>query len=151
MTAHRVYGAALFFLAALLFASSFSSDYAVEALFGDVSTVFVPRLFLIAWMAFAALVFARGFTGPDIEGLPEVAWRRLGLVASVGVLTGLGMLTIGFLLSTVPGFFAFVWLYGYRRPVPLLLISLFLPLAIWLIFVQVFQLPLPQSPWFESF
>ena len=151
MIAHRVYGAALFALAALLFASSFSSDYAVEALFGDVSTVFVPRLFLIAWMALAALVFQRGFAGPEIEGLPEVAWRRLGLVASVGVLTGLGMLTIGFLLSTIPGLFAFVWFYGYRKPVPLALVSLLLPLTVWLIFVEVFQLPLPQSPWFDSF
>ena len=151
MIAHRLYGAALFTLAALLFASTFASDYAVEAMFGDVSTVFVPRLFLAAWMVFAAFVFVSGFTKPEIKGLPEVAWPRLAAVAGVAVVTGVGMLQVGFLLSTIPGFFAFTWLYGYRRPVPLVVVSILLPLAIWLLFVEVFQLPLPQSSWFEGF
>ena len=151
MIAHRLYGAALFTLAALLFASTFAGDYAVEAMFGDVSTVFVPRLFLAAWMVFAAFLFASGFTRPEIKGLPEVAWRRLAAVAGVAVITGVGMLQAGFLLSTVPGFFAFTWFYGYRKPLPLAIVSVLLPLAIWLLFVEVFQLPLPQSPWFEGF
>ncbi len=151
MSAHRIYGGALFFAAAAIFATTFSEQYAGEPLGGDVSTVFMPRAFLIAWMAFAVLLFFRGpGTGSD-AGFPGVNWLRLGAVALVSLGTALAMLHAGFLIATVPGFWIFTWIYGYRKPVPLTVVSIALPLGVWFLFNDVFELPLPGSPWFRDF
>lgn len=151
MTAHRIYGGLLFLAAAAILATTFSERYAGEPLAGDVSTVFMPRAFLLAWMAFAALLFFRGPGAGADAAFPKVDWTRLGAVALVSLGTALAMLHAGFLIATVPGFWIFAWTCGYRRPVPLTLVSAALPLGVWFLFNDVFGLPLPGSPWFRDF
>ena len=152
MVVDRIYGAALFLVAALLFATTYSAEYHQQGgLFGDVNTVFVPRIFLIAWMLLAAIQCVGGFIRKDAEAYPAVQWTKLGTVSAIAVLVAFAMLGAGFLLATIPGFFLFTWAFGYRRPVILAAVSVIFPIAIWLLFINVFKLPLPHSPWFDSF
>lgn len=151
MATDRIYGAALFLAAALLFLTTYSAEYQQGGQFGDVSTVFVPRIFLIAWMLFAAIQCIGGFFREDAEAYPAVQWGKLGAVSAVAVLAAFAMLGAGFLIATIPGFFLFTWAFGYRRPVILAILSIVFPIGIWLLFIHVFKLPLPHSPWFDSF
>ena len=151
MTAHKIYGGALFAVAALLFASTFSTRYAIESLGGDVSTVFLPRAFLIVWMIFAAAVFVIGAQGRYKLDFPDVNWGRLTAISGVSLLTAAGMLTVGFLFATIPGLWIFTWIFGYRKPIQLTLFSIIFPITVWILFINVFELPLPKSPWFDTF
>ncbi len=151
MTAHKIYGAALFLVAALLFASTFSAQYADEPLGGDVSTVFLPRAYLIVWMFFAALVFVMGTLGHYKLDFPAVEWGRLAAICLTGIVVAWAMLTVGFLIATIPGIWVFTWIFGYRKPVQLTIFSVAMPLSVWFLFIYVFELLLPSSPWFNSF
>ncbi len=151
MTANRIYGGVLFLVAALIFATTFSEQYASEPLGGDVSTVFMPRIFLLAWMFFAVLIFFMDEKGDGKRTFPRVDWRRLGAISLVSLIIAIAMLNAGFLIATIPGLWVFTWIFGYRKPVPLTVLSIVLPIAVWFLFSDVFLLPLPSSPWFESF
>ena len=141
-------------VALALFASTFSDEYDLPAFGGDVSTVFMPRVFLAVWIVLSGLAFWETLAAPRDGGegdRPKVALGQLLTVMAIAVATAVGMLTVGFLLALVPGFFLFCWAFGYRRVVPLAVISLLGPVGTWLLFIHLFELPLPQSPWFTQF
>ena len=146
--AHKIYSGVLFLVAAFLFASTFSVKYAIEPLGGDVSTVFLPRVFLIIWMLLAVTMFAMDSKGFFKLDLPDVAWGKLFAIVATSLLTAIGMLTIGFVFATIPGTWIFTWIFGYRKIVQLTLFSILLPISVWILFIEIFELPLPQSPWF---
>lgn len=151
MITHKIYGAGLFLVAALIFASTFSSQYAGEPLGGDVSTVFLPRAYLIAWMLFSALVFLMGFRRGQETDYPNVDWVRLASLSLVCAVAAWAMLTVGFLIALIPSVWAFIWIFGYRKLLPVTIFSVAAPIFVWFLFIHVFELLLPSSPWFHSF
>lgn len=146
----RIGAIALFLIAAALFASSFMMD-AGEPMYGDVSTVFVPRMFLIVWMVVAALIAVRADgSGEEDAPFANVAWGRLWTIIAIVAITSVAMIEIGFVFACIPAFIIFVTVLGYRRYGVTVVIGAVFVLVLWLLFLEVFRLPLPISPWFGT-
>jgi hypothetical protein len=118
----------------------------------DFSPMFFPRLLLVLWMGLSILIAARCmFANLPNEVLSAQRWPRVAAVCiAVAVFTWL-MEAIGFILAMVPACIVVGLLFGYRRTGPLLCFAVVFPVAVWLIFVKVIQVPLPYSPWFSAF
>ncbi len=136
----------------ILFGVTFSDDFDVFTFGGDVGPAFAPRVYFVVWFVLAIMACRYAFRPAD-ETVPDTPekfdLRQLYYVMAIAVATGYGMITIGFVFATVPGFFLFCWAFGYRKLVPLGIISVTGPLAIWALFTFGFQLILPKSPWFH--
>jgi hypothetical protein len=146
----RLGAVALFLIAAALFASSFMMD-AGEPMYGDVSTLFVPRAFLIVWMVIAVLIAVKaGGDEAASDTFADVAWRRLWTIIAVVAITAFAMIEIGFVFATLPAFIVFVSLFGYRRFAITVIVGAGFVLVLWFLFLEVFRLPLPISPWFGT-
>ena len=146
----RIGALALFLVAALLFASSFAMDVG-EPMFGDVSTVFVPRIFLIAWMVLAALIAIVAGRDGEADGVfAGVAWRRLWIIIAIVAVAAVAMMEIGFVFACLPAFIVFVAVFGYRRYGITIVVGALFVFALWALFLEVFRLPLPISPWFGT-
>lgn len=136
-----------------LLAMTFGDAFEVRTFGGDVGPAFAPRLFLVAWSIFAAITLAQALMGQaakPAEDMETVRTRQFLVVIVVAAVTALAMTRIGFVFATIPGLAAFCWAFGYRKPVPLALVSLLVPLGIWALFTFGFELLLPRSPWFHQ-
>ena len=51
------------------------------------------------------------------------------------------LVLVSFLVSAI-----IMWMIGLRKPVPLLLISLLVPLGVWLVFYKVLAVNIPMGP-----
>ena len=87
----------------------------------------------------------------NVESEEQPSLGRLLIIALITIGTAVAMLYIGFVLAAIPGYFLFCWAFGYRKPIPLLIISVVSVLATWIIFNNVLELILPHSPWFTLF
>ena len=148
----RVVSVILLVIPVVLFGVTFSDDFDVFTFGGDVGPAFAPRVYFVVWfgLALAACRFAFQPAEDGAGEAPEIFdLRQLFYVMAIAIATSYGMITIGFVFATIPGFFMFCWAFGYRKIVPLAIISVAGPLAIWAIFTFGFQLILPKSPWFH--
>ncbi len=139
---------ALLALGAVLFAMTFGEQFNVPTFGGDVGPAFAPRGFLLVWMALA-LAAAISAARSDARTLGRVRLPQLAFVVTIAAGTGLAMTAVGFVIATVPGLFLFCLAFGYRRLVPLAILSVSAPLAVWALFTFAFELLLPRSPWFN--
>lgn len=143
----------LLLLGIALFAATFSSEYDIEPFWGDVSTVFVPRVYFVIWIALS-LIFLYQTTGKGTEeeqSQQSISFKRLGIIMVIAAATAIAILKLGFMIGMVPGFFLFCWAFGYHKPISLTCISIVGSTTVWLLFNNVFELPLPRSPWFTLF
>lgn len=131
-----------------LLAMTFQPAFNVPTFGGDVGPAFAPRGYLIAWIGLSLVVLLQAARGVDTPLAEHGDIARLCTVVAIGVATGIAMLWVGFVIAAVPGFFAFTYALGYRRIGVLVVLSLAVPLAIWLLFTFGFELLLPRSPWF---
>ena len=137
-----------------LFISTFSEAYNIEPFMGDVGTVFMPRVYFIIWIVLSGVLLVLSLKKVDTgeEHSDETfSFTRLFLIMLISGATAVAILRIGFVLGMIPGFFIFCWLFGYRRPVSLAIFSIAGTVIIWVLFNNVFELPLPRSPWFNLF
>ena len=139
----------LFVAAILIFAVTFSDQFDVPTFGGDVGPAFAPRGFLVTWMVLAAIATWTAVKSPRDEDAEELHFGQLAGVVVVTLATALGMINIGFVFATIPGFFLFCLAFGYRNLPILLVVSVVAPVAIWALFIFGFELPLPRSPWFH--
>ncbi|NNK96691.1 MAG: tripartite tricarboxylate transporter TctB family protein [Desulfobacterales bacterium] len=135
-----------------LFLSTFSEAYDIEPFMGDVGTVFMPRVYFVIWIGLSIALLVQSFRRDD-EGDSDQAFSfsRLCIIMLVSGATAVAILKLGFVLGMAPGFFIFCWLFGYRKPVTLAIFSIAGTVIIWVLFNNVFELPLPRSPWFNLF
>ena len=138
-----IFGGVSLVIALALFVHTFSDQYDVNQLFGDVSTVFVPRALLILWMVCSVVIVARDNTG--LAAFSEVRWGAWARVAVVTAVTTAAIWAFGFLYVMPVGTFALGWAFGYRRWGWLALVSIAGPLAVWLILGVVAAVPLPTA------
>lgn len=130
-------------VALALMAHTFSDQYDVNQLFGDVSTVFVPRALLVVWIVCSVVIIVRDNTGLEIFG--QINWRAWGRVGAVTALTTAAIWGFGFSFVMPLGIFALGWAFGYRRWGWLALVSVGGPLAVWLILGVLATVPLPAG------
>ncbi len=136
-------------LGSAFFAMTFGDRFDVPTFGGDVGPAFAPRLFLGAWILLSAIALGIAIRNDASPEEPVKAAQFLGIVL-ITLATAVAMTKIGFVFATVPGFAAFCWAFHYRRPVPLVLLSVAAPVTIWALFTFVFELLLPRSPWFHA-
>jgi len=128
-------------------AHTYSGAFDTFTFGGDVGPAFAPRLFLTAWITFAALALIKAIRSGAPEPL-NINLTQLLSVAAVLCLTAYAITKVGFVFATIPGLAAFLWAIGYRKPVVVVLISILGPVVIWALFTFGFELLLPRSPWF---
>lgn len=135
-----------------LFISTFSEVYNIEPFMGDVGTVFMPRVYFVIWIALSIVLLFQSLRSSDDEEPDQVfSFSRLCIIMLVSGATAVAILKYGFVLGMIPGFFIFCWQFGYRKPFTLAAFSIAGTVIIWVLFNNVFELPLPRSPWFNLF
>lgn len=119
---------------------------------GDVGTVFMPRVYFVIWIGLSITLLVQSFRRVyESDSDQAFSFSRLITIMLVSGATAVAILKFGFVLGMVPGFFIFCWLFGYRKPVTLAMFSIAGTVMIWVLFNNVFELPLPRSPWFNLF
>ena len=143
-----LFGAVMLAIAAFFWWESGAARYQTAMVGHSFGPAFYPRILLVLWLLLAGLLVARGAVRRG-EPVAAQAWRPLaGFVAITGAYIWL-VTAIGFLFSSVLLCLASTIYLGYRRPVPVVAVSLGVPLLLWYLFVFVIRMPLPASPWFD--
>ncbi len=132
-----------------LFAMTFGDAFDVPTFGGDVGPAFAPRIFLAIWIVLSGVTLIHAIRSAAPEE-SEVKLAQMITLVVIVCATGFAITKIGFVFATVPGFAAFCWTFQYRKPIPLLVLSVLAPLAIWALFTFGFELLLPRSPWFHQ-
>jgi hypothetical protein len=143
-----VYGGVLLLIGALLMLSTFDTRYQGIGIGSDLSPMFFPRILLGLWLGLAAAILVRGLHASGGDWPHQMKARTAGVIAVVLVSTW-AMTAVGFLFAMIPCFIIVSVLLGYRRPLPILLLGLFVPIATWFVFTTLIEVFLPTSPWFE--
>ena len=118
---------------------------------------FFPYLITVSIIALAAVLLFQGVRGlKDSRGLADLWPERppanqnfsIARAAAGLVLTGLYFLALsmfGFFWSTPVFFAALMWTSGERRPHILLALAIIVPMFLFFLFRDLFQLPLPRG------
>ncbi len=143
------YGLILFFIGLGFLIHTFNGKYQFDLLFGDVSTVFFPRVVLIIWIGLSIILILRGYFSNRLaddshrtfyKGAP-----RLLLVLTVLVLTTFILWIVGLFLGGPILLIALGLAFGYRRLIILIPMGLILPFVIWYILGEVSKINLPTG------
>jgi hypothetical protein len=147
MTERRVTSVVLLLIGAALLSNTFGQQYA--DLGGAFSPMFFPQIILWLWVGLAALDLTAELVTRRETERPRIL--RVAIIA-VGTLVFLWSMTrLGFFLSAVPFTALALITLDARRPVPLVAVSVGVPMALVALFNHVLTLPLPTSPfawWF---
>ena len=142
-----VYGGALLVVGATLMLSTFDPKYQGFGIGSDLSPVFFPRVLLALWIALSALILVRGVRAATNDWPRQLKARCAGVIVVVLGFTW-AMTVVGFLFAMIPCFMIVSLLLGYRRPLPILVFGLLVPLLTWFVFTEMIEVLLPTSPWF---
>ncbi|MGB7299703.1 MAG: tripartite tricarboxylate transporter TctB family protein [Burkholderiaceae bacterium] len=109
---------------------------------------FFPRILIGLWILTALAISVRALKVWQLPGESQNWPRLLGVFALTGCYAW-AVAEIGFLMASIAFTPLCILFLGYRRPIPILLITLVFPLATWYCFVFVLKIQLPVSPWFS--
>lgn len=106
-----------------------------------------PRLVLVLLFGLSALLFVRGWRmAPSHRGLPVVmALRPFAAFLAITVIYAALVGLIGFFTSSAVYVPFAAWLIGLRNPLLNLIVSTVFLLVTWLVFVALFERPLPPE------
>lgn len=134
-------------IAAFLFADTFKESYTAAYNFAQTSSALFPRIVLGLWIALSAVIIVKALV-QTAEADEPFTCRPPGQTA-VAVLAFAGglaaVLALGALIGIVVAFAAAAWACGYRRLVPLALLSLAATGAVQLAFSILARVPLPAG------
>jgi len=115
--------------------------------FVALSPSYYPRLIGYALLLFGACLIVKYFLSSNLSttanGTNEYNSKRLIPIALI--LSGLyfGLQSLGFVLAPAIGLGALLWLAGERNVWVILLMSIVLPLALYIFFTKVANIPIP--------
>ena len=137
----------LLLIAVVLLYNTYGQQYA--DLGGAFSPMFFPRIILWLWVVLAVLDLGSELINRKETDRPQI--MRVVIIA-FGTLVFLWSMTrLGFFLSAVPLTALILITLNIRKPLPLLAVSVGVPMALVALFNHVLTLPLPTSPfawWF---
>lgn len=137
----------LLLLGAGLLSSTFGKQYA--DLGGAFSPMFFPQIVLWIWVCLAALDLMTEIVCRKQTDVPRMG--RVIIIAVATVVFLWAMTRLGFFLSAVPFTMLALVTLDIRRPLPVIAVSVGVPMALVALFNHVLTLPLPTSPfawWF---
>lgn len=132
-------------VAASMFVHTYSDRYDIDMLFGDVSTVFFPRILLGMIGALSLALAIKGARDKSDERLVSLNWRRVFLTFLAALLTALGVWYLGYEIAMPVGVFLTGLALGYPNKIVLALTSLFASAIVWLALGHFAQVSLPAS------
>lgn len=141
---------AILAFAALLFTQTFAEISAFAQASQGRGPFFYPRFIMAAIALFAILTVLRP-SGVMAE-LPNHQGMRMsfGLIAIVALYV-LGLVVLGFLLSSIAFALITPLFLGYRRLAVILAVAVVFSLTVWWLFESVFLIILPQADWVQVF
>jgi len=141
-------GAAFSLFALAMYAHTFSDRYVNSFLFGDVSTVFFPRVLLILIALLSGGLVVRGlFVAGSTDG-PAVRIGRIAVTYLACVATIAGVWLVGFLIAMPLGIVAIGLAMGQRRLVALIATAVIAPLLVWFVLGRLAQVSFPHGTLF---
>ena len=143
-----IFGAITAVASIAAFVHTFADRYTSEFLFGDVSTMFVPRLLLGLIVLLAVGLMLKGIRDREGGRLPEIAIGRTVAVFSACVLSIAGVWYIGFLIAMPVGVFLVGWTMGYSNKLVLAGTAVAAPLLTWVILGKLAQVAFPTGTFF---
>lgn len=146
--ADMLYGLVMAAAALAMFVHTFSDRYDNEFLFGDVSTVFFPRLLLGTIVTLALALALKGAKSNSEEEFLIVNLGRVAMTYGAAVLAALGVWYIGYLYAMPFGVFLVGLALGYPNKLVLAGVSIVAPLTIWVVLAQFAQVSFPTGTLF---
>lgn len=114
----------------------------------EVSPSFLPIVLSVAIMAVGAGMVVRSFlrvsVGKPVDLTTDAALRVVSTVLLLVAYTFL-FSHIGFVVTSAVFIGIFVYLFGSRDALKILLSMVFVPVAVWLFFEKLFHIPLPHG------
>jgi ABC-type phosphate transport system permease subunit len=142
-------GAACSIIGVTLLMQTYTESASAFLLPGDISPYFTPKVFLFAWIAVSLGILVKGVIGLRTASHPPVTRNWIAIVgcfAAAIIATAL-MKSLGFLMVAPLAVSVSVWLLGYRNHVLNLVVSVGVPIGLYLMLVQLAGLPLPRAFW----
>ena len=143
------YGLVLLLIGGGLLLHTGSDRYDFDLLFGDVSTVFFPRIILILWILLSAVLIANGLrrrgSRQDHERVMAVGLPGLFSVLAMIIASALAVWLTGLLLGGALSIVAVGVALGYRRWVILIPAGVVLPVVIHFALGHVARISLPSG------
>ena len=127
-----IYGLVLGVMASVMMVHTFSSRYEVAHLFGDVSTMFAPRLLLGVMIALSAALIFKGLRNRGGDVLESVNVPRVVLTFLAATAATAGVWFIGFFIAMPIGIFLTGLALGYPGKLVLAGTSLAGTIIVWL-------------------
>jgi hypothetical protein len=143
-----VYGIAILAAGAAMLAHTFSEIYDTGPLFGDVSTVFVPRILLIAICILAASLVVKGALARDSESLDAMNWQRIAFTFAAASATTAGVWYFGYQIAMPVGIFLTGLAIGYPNRLILAAASVAATATVWLTLGYLARVSLPEGQFF---
>ncbi len=143
------YGLVLLIIGGGLLVHTGSDRYDFDLLFGDVSTVFFPRIILILWIALSAILIVNGLrrrgSRQDHQRVMAVGLPGLFTVLAMIIASALAVWLTGLLLGGAVSMIAVGVALGYRRWVILIPVSVALPVVVYFALGHVAKISLPSG------
>jgi len=140
-----IYGVVILATAAAMLAHTYSDIYDTGPLFGDVSTVFVPRILLITICLLSAGLIARGALNHDDQTLEAMNWARISATFAAACATTAGVWYFGYFLAMPLGIFLTGLAIGYRNWIVLAVASVFGTMTVWITLGYLARVSLPEG------
>lgn len=135
---------------ALLY-ESYLPKYAAGAGDYGFSPVFFPTILIYLWLTLSVLILLKGLAtrSRQDQAKSEISFSRplIGFLLT-GAYAYL-MPLLGFTAASILYSASFMLILGYRRAMPVLLVSLLFPILMWYVFTFLLNVSLPVSPWFD--
>lgn len=140
-----IYGIVILATAAAMLAHTYSDIYDTGPLFGDVSTVFVPRILLISICVLSAGLIARGALSHDDDTLETMNWGRIAVTFAAASATTAGVWYFGYFLAMPVGIFVTGLAIGYRNWIVLALAGVIGTATVWITLGYLARVSLPEG------
>ena len=143
------YGLVLLIIGCGLLLHTGSDRYDFDLLFGDVSTVFFPRIILILWILLSGILIVSGLrrrgSQQDLQRVIDVRLTGLLSVLAVIIASAMAVWLTGLLLGGAVSMVAVGAALGYRRWVILIPVSVALPVIVHFALGHVAKISLPSG------
>lgn len=143
-----VIGAIILLIVMAMYLHTFSEKYDTGPLFGDVSTVFVPRLILIALGLLSVGLMLRGAVRPENGVGRTLNWGRIVATFGVACAMSFGAYWVGYWIAMPLGVFLAGVAIGYPRYLVLAAAAALATITVWATLGYLARVPLPHGQLF---
>ena len=114
----------------------------------DFSPYFFPRIILGLWIVLSTLLVIKPFALKAVETIVDMRMTSFYVAVVLVALLLLSFEYLGFIPAGIAFFMAYSWFMGYRKPLPLFILSTLTIVITWYVFQTILEIVLPPF-WFD--